>query len=180
MSLENVNKIINRIFTDSEYKQLFSSDPDKALAEYQLTEQEVENLKKSFKQVMSGNLDTSKMCSVCGQPIIGDIWFSNLTINEIGSTRTRGNSEFFFHPECYQEGKKQLMIQLGKLPQGGGSITWDSRDSDDMTSPSEALGRYALEISFPRMTKLFRFFKNYWFILLISLYFLYELIKWIL
>lgn len=45
MSKENIEKIIGRLVTDSKFAEIFYADPDKALKEYELTEEEKEGLK---------------------------------------------------------------------------------------------------------------------------------------
>jgi len=165
-----VKEVIDRIFADPEYKQLFSKDPDSAMVEYKLTAQETEMIKKAYNQVSTKFIKT---CEVCGKKIYNDVWYANLVIFEMGSTRQR-KSEFFFHPECYQEGKKQVMKELGKLPSGGGVIQWDSRDPDPDTEPVEALTRTAFY--FPRMKIIFQFIKQFGVFILILILALYWVI----
>ena len=45
MSMENVKKIVIRAVTEPQFRDLLFDDPDKALAEYELTEKEAANLK---------------------------------------------------------------------------------------------------------------------------------------
>lgn len=45
MSAETVQDIIIKAVTDKEYRELLFSDPDKALEEFDLTDEEIEGLK---------------------------------------------------------------------------------------------------------------------------------------
>ena len=45
MSLENVQTIISRALTEPEYRDLLFGEPDKALGEYELTDEEAAALK---------------------------------------------------------------------------------------------------------------------------------------
>jgi hypothetical protein len=60
MSKENIEKVIGRLVTDSEFSKKFFEHPDEALKEYNLTEEEKEGLKKVKKEDVSkfsGELD---------------------------------------------------------------------------------------------------------------------------
>lgn len=60
MSIEQIQEIIGKAITDSEYRQLLLSDPDQALEGYDLTEEEIESLKglesEQFNEI-TGELD---------------------------------------------------------------------------------------------------------------------------
>jgi len=45
MSKENIEKVVGRLVTDSEFAKAFHENPDEALKGYELTEEEKEGLK---------------------------------------------------------------------------------------------------------------------------------------